>query len=133
MEELDSTIQERLLITAYWPRRHSDEPDIGYGITKEDMFYRVIGTIFSLATTSYNLFFEPKVRPILRPTIRFLPIMFTSLILGLLSTRAMKHRGYYQLDDNGIPTQFLGRIPPESIQGYVGSNRKKFLKQLTRR
>jgi len=130
MKELNRAIQKKLFISAYWPRRQADEPNIGYGIRKDYMIYQGAGAIISLATRGFTMFFEPRVRPTLRPLVRFAPILVISLILGILLNRSHKYTGFYQLDDQGTPIHFLAPSLPESIQGRFGISRKKFLEQM---
>jgi hypothetical protein len=124
MKETDHAIPEKLVILAYWPHRQTDEPNIGYGL------YQGVGTIFSLMTRAFSMFFEPKVRPAIRPLLRIVPFLAIGLILAILTQRVHKYNGYYQIDDQGRPVHFLDSTPPASIKGRFGVTRKKFLEQI---
>ena len=130
MQELESTVAEKLFIAAYWPQRNANEMNIGYGMSKMGRIYRVIGTTFSLANAIFSVFFEPKVRPAVKPGLRFLPVALLSLTLAMLAYRENKYQGYYQLDERGIPTHYINRLPPDVIQGRLGVGRKTFFERL---
>ena len=130
MEELEQAEAEKLFISAYWPRRNSDEMNIGYGISKTGRIYRIVGTTFSIINAVFSLFYEPKVRPAIQPGLRFIPLALLSLTLAMLSLRENKYQGYYQLDGNGVPTHYLNHLPPDIIKGRLGVGQKKFLERL---
>ena len=130
MEELERARAEKLFISAYWPRRNSDEMNIGYGVSKTGWIYKIVGTTFSVTNAVFSLFYEPKVRPAIQPGLRFIPLALLSLTLAVLALQENKYQGYYQLDDRGIPTHFLNRLPPNSIKGRLGVGQKKFLERI---
>lgn len=130
MDELDRTHQERLFISAYWPQRAKDELHVGYGVAKGYLVYQSVGIVVTVTSRIFGMFFEPKIRS-LRALLRVGPMLVISLIMPILAIRRRKQDGFYQLDEHGMPTFFIGKFPPESIQGRVGVSRKKFLKYLS--
>jgi hypothetical protein len=126
MKELDRTSQEQLFISAYWPQRTQDELHVGYGVAKGFLIYQSATIIFALASRFFGLFLEPKFRSF-HPLLRFIPITVIGIIISIQAGRHRKLSGFYQLDAQGKPTFFIGKFPPESIQGHVGVSRKKFL------
>lgn len=131
--QIEPPDQEKLFITAYWTGKNADEPNIGYALRKEYLLYQSISAGFTLLTNLLNWFFEPRVRPVLRPWMRILIPLVPTLILGLLINRSNKHTGYYKLDKDGNPTTFLSNKQPENIAGRMGVNRNRFLEQVTAR
>jgi hypothetical protein len=126
MKELDRASQEQLFIAAYWPQRTQDELHVGYGVAKNLLIYQGVGLIFTLASRVFGMFFESKVRSF-HPLLRIVPLMVIGTIITMQTGRQGKLSGFYQLDAQGNPTFYIGKIPPESIHGHIGISRKKFL------
>ncbi len=128
MVAIDQAEQNNILITAYWPQRHTDEPHIGYGRRKDAFAFQIVGTLFTLTSRVLGWFVEPRVRPIMKPWVRFALLLLPALSIGILANRGNKAKGFYQLDDEGRPVLFLSSAPPENIQGRMGVSRKRFLR-----
>ena len=127
MKEIDRGFQEKILITAYWPRRNVDETNIGYGLRKDKFFFQIVGVFYTLIGRILGTFVEPRVRPIVRPGVRLALWLLPGIGIAILTRRGSKSTGFYQLDDEGRPLLFLSRMQPEHIQGHMGVSRKRFL------
>lgn len=99
-------------------------------MSKTSRIYRVVGITFSLINAVFSLFFEPKVRPAVKPSLCFIPVALLSITFGILSMRENKYQGYYELDVRGIPTHYISRLAPDSIKGRLGVGREKFLERI---
>src|SRR5581483_9443092 len=115
-ESIDNTKQKNIFLSAYWPRQQAGEPHIGYGAKKGFLIVQLAGLGYSVTSQIINLFFAPKVRPIMKPAIRTLLPLAVATILGLLGYLYGKSNGYYQLDEQGHPTLFLSSTLPDSIK-----------------
>ncbi len=134
MKAMDRATQENIFVSAYWPRRHADETNIGYGVSKDLFLIQLAGVLYSLTIRLLGTFVEPKVRPLIRPWVRgvlLLPGVLPGLSLAILafifSSRRHQLIGFYQLDDEGRPVLFLAPLEPETIRGRIGVSRRKFL------
>jgi hypothetical protein len=130
MNELDVAQQKRLVISSYWPQKNDDELHVGYGVARDYLVYESAGIIFMLTNRIFRMIFEPKIRA-LNPWLRSGPATLITLALALLMKGKRKVSGFYQLDEHGTPTFFIGKFPPENIKGRVGISRKKFLQSLS--
>ena len=129
MEELNSTEQERLIISAYWPQRSTDEVLIGYGVSKRFIVYECVGLLLAFSNRIVKLPIGSKF--ISLNTQLSLSLMLSVILLLFLSGRNQKNlRGFYQLDEHGTPTHYINRYPPVSIRGHIGLSRKRFLQSL---
>ena len=116
-----------IVIVSYWPGQSSDEVAIGYGISKLELMIRIAIAIYSFTSAFYSLFIEPRFKPLERPGTRLLISMLPAGGMAILSLRERKKQGYYQLDAQGRPVQFLSALPPDPIKGRAGISSKKFL------
>ena len=130
MKEIDSATQKKISISAYWRRRQADEANIGYGFRKDYLALQMVSILFS---SLMRWFIEPRIRPAMKHWMRLVYLFLPGLSLAFISNRGRKATGFYQLDDEGMPVLFLSRIPPESIQGRIGTSRNKFLSRLRER
>ena len=122
-------VPENILISAYWPAKDGDDVPVGYGAQKTHLVFQFAFTLFGLVNQIMAWFLEPRVRPLMSPGVRLLTLMFPGLILALLANRGRKYTGFYQLDKEGRPVQYLSPAPPKSIQGRMGVGREKFFEQ----
>ena len=129
MKEIDQATPKNIFLSAYWPRQQADEPHIGYGEKKGYLVVQLASLGYSVASQLFNLFFEPKIRPLLRPAIRLLFPLAMAAILGTFGYLYGKSKGYYQLDEQGNPALFLSPTLPENIKDRRGIGRKEFLEQ----
>jgi hypothetical protein len=130
MEEIDRVTQKNIFLSAYWPRQQADEPHIGYGGKKGYLVVQLAAIGYSVTNQLFNLFFEPKIRPLLRPAVRGLFPLAMAATLGILGYLYGKSKGYYQLDEQGNPVLFLSSTLPEPIKDRRGIGRKSFLEQI---
>jgi hypothetical protein len=130
MKELNSTEQEGLIISAYWPGISKDEMPIGYGVSKRFIVYESIGLLLAVSSRFVRLPIGSKFIS-LNPWFRLGLMLFTVLLLFLPGRRKKKLAGFYQLDELGTPTHYIGRNPPTNIRGHIGLNRKRFLQSPT--
>jgi hypothetical protein len=119
-------VPENILISAYWPAKDRDDVPVGYGMQKSHLVFQFVLTFYGLLHQIMAWFLEPRVRPLMRPGVRLLTLMLPGIILALLANRGRKYTGFYQLDNEGGPVQYLSPAPPKSIQGRIGVGRKRF-------
>ena len=117
---------ENIFIVAYWPPQDGDDIAVGYGIQKTRLVLQFTLTLYGLVNQILVWFLEPRVRPLMHPGRRLLMLMLPSIIIALLANRGRKYTGFYKLDDEGRPVQYLSPAPPKSIQGRIGVGRKRF-------
>ena len=115
-------VPENILISTYWPAQDGDDIAVGYGMQKTFLFFQVSMTLFRLVFQITTWFLEP----LMRPGVRLLTLLLPGTIFALLANRGRKYTGFYQLDDEGRPVQYLSPAPPKSIQGRIGVGRKRF-------
>jgi hypothetical protein len=130
MKEIDRTTSKNIFLSAYWPGQQADEPHIGYGGNKGYLIVQLATLGYSVAVNLFNLFIEPKIRPLFRPAARLVFPLVVSTSLGLLAYLYGKSKGYYQLDEQGNPVHFLSTTLPESLKDRRGVGRKEFLEQV---
>lgn len=116
-----------IVIVSYWSGQNPDEAPIGYGLSKIDLIAKIAMAILSLVSAFYSLFIEPRFKPLERPGTRLLISMLPAGGMAILSLRERKKQGYYQLDAQGRPVQFLSAQLPDTIKGRAGISSKKFL------
>ena len=97
---------------------------------KDYLLYQSTWSLLSLLGRALGWFFEPRVRPLIRPWMRLALLMLPAIGIGVLLNRGAKYTGFYQLDSQGRPVRFLSTKQPESIQGRMGVSRNKFLEQV---
>jgi len=130
MKELNSTEQEGLSISAYWSPRSRDEMPIGYGgITKRFILYQCLGLILVFSSKFVKLPIGSRFRA-MNPWLLLSLTLFTILLSFLPGRQKKEMMGFYQLDEHGVPTHYIGSYPPVSIRGHMGLNRKNFLQSL---
>jgi hypothetical protein len=122
-------VPENILISAYWPPQDEDDAPVGYGMQKTHLVLQFALTLFGLVNQVMAWFLEPRVRPLMRPGVRLLTLILPGLSLALLANRGRKYTGFYKLDNEGRPVQYLSPAPPKSIQGRMGVGRKRFFAQ----
>ncbi|GCE24205.1 hypothetical protein [Dictyobacter kobayashii] len=131
-----SVVPGALLITNYWPRQQTDGENIGFGVSRNYIFYRAG---FRPLQSLFFFLVEPRLRTRFSPPVRIIMLALIILIPSLITTRSMvkrggmqNSRGYYVLDDEGKAISFLGTAQPEAINGHLGMGRKKFLQQINK-
>src|SRR6266700_572552 len=130
MQEIDQAKPKNIFLSAYWPRQQANESHIGYGGKKGFLIVQLAGIGYSVTSQILNLFFAPKVRPLMKPAVRTLLPLAVGAILGILGYLYGKSNGYYQLDEQGNPVLFLSPTLPEPIKDRRGIGRKEFLEQV---
>ena len=123
-------VPENILISAYWPAKGGDDISVGYGVQKTFIAFQLGMTLFRLISQLTNWFLEPRARTLMGPTTRLLAFLLPGVILALLSNRGRKYTGFYQLNNEGRPVQYLSPAPPESIKGRMGVGRKRFFEKV---
>lgn len=122
-------VPEDILISTYWPARDGDDIAIGYGMQKSHLVFQFVLTFYGLLNQIMAWFLEPRIRPLMRPGVRLLTLIFPGIIFALLANRGRKYTGFYRLDDEGRPVEYLSPAPPKSIQGRMGVGWKRFFNQ----
>ncbi len=122
-------VPENILISAYWPPKDENDVPVGYGVQKTHLALQMSLSSFTFVSQVLTRFLEPRIRPLMRPGVRLLMLMLPAIILALLANRGRKYTGFYQLNNEGRPVQYLSPAAPESIQGRMGVGRKKFFEQ----
>jgi hypothetical protein len=122
-------VPENILISTYWPAQDGDDIAVGYGMQKSHLVFQFVLTFYGLLNQIMAWFLEPRVRPLMRPGVRLLTLLLPGTIFALLANRGRKYTGFYKLDDEGRPVQYLSPAPPKSIQGRIGVGRKRFFNQ----
>ncbi|GLV55500.1 hypothetical protein KDH_23440 [Dictyobacter sp. S3.2.2.5] len=131
---------ERILILSYWPLRGAGEEHIGFGISRNYLFYQLLMTPFSIIM---DWFILPRLRPLLSPQAR--PAVFVRerpalyqvmrvgllfpLIIMILFIPAARRTGFYILDEQGTAKVFLRKWFPPFLKWRMGVSRKQFLAQ----
>jgi len=126
MKELNATEQEGLIISAYWPQRSPDDIRIGYGMNRRFLLFEIVGGILTFSNRMVRLPIGSKFISV-NPWWRLGLLLCLVLLLFLPNRYQKKMSGFYQLDEHGTPTHYIGRFPPASIRGHVGLSRKRFL------
>jgi hypothetical protein len=129
-QELTSTEQERLTISAYWPQIATEETPIGYGgLNKRFIIAECIGLLLTLSSRFVRLPVGSRFIA-LNPWLRVSFMLVMLLLLFLPGGQQRKKIGFYQLDAHGTPTHYIGRFPPASIRGHIGLSRKRFFQPI---
>ncbi|GCE28894.1 hypothetical protein KDA_43780 [Dictyobacter alpinus] len=131
LQPSESAIPKGLFITSYWPRQQGNDENIGFGVSRDYMLYRVASM---LQQRSLRFFILPRLRAKL-PLLILVNILATipNTISNTMIMRGWLHnkKGYYVLDDEGKALSFLGARMPENLMGRMGMGRQKFLRRLS--
>ncbi|GCE08185.1 hypothetical protein [Dictyobacter aurantiacus] len=119
-----------ILILSYWPRRGAGEEHIGFGISRNYLFYELLMIPQSILM---EWFIRPRLQPLIfsqtQPTfyqgMRF--VLSLPLIITLLFIPAGRRTGFYILDEQGKARVFLRKWFPPFLKWRLGVNRKQFL------
>jgi hypothetical protein len=119
-QQFDQSLHDKVLVYRYWYGRDSSEIDLGFGAYRLFLFIVPVVIILSfLGAIIFSLL-----------DMGMLSLLFS--ISGMLFSlaifwRGFKYYGWYEVDKQGKPVQFIGHTPPDTIMGRHGTRRAKFL------
>lgn len=122
-QQFNQSLHDKVLVYRYWYGRDSSEIDLGFGAYRLFLFTAPIIIILSVfGTVVFNS---------LNLEIISLVIIIAGMLFNLaIFQRGFKYYGWYEVDKQGKPVQFIGHKPPDTIMGRHGTRRAKFLEHV---